>query len=235
MTIEDLETSGSYVYAVVCASGSAQSACSLERSPIASDGWQSIHLPGDVETSRYVPKSLNVHGGYVALAFRASAASEAGNPSRVLISSDAAEQFSEASICPETEGIVSLYAVSSEDVVATCATGNLVGVWSSDNGGAVFTPVQQGTTYQEPNWGTIAATSATHLALAGTRLLISDDGGQTFQVALDNGDGWSLVGFTTSEAGFTFSYPSGASDSGTPNGLWRTVDAGAQWYQVQLP
>ena len=235
MTIEDLETSGSYVYAVVCASGSAQSACSLERSPIASDGWQSIHLPGDVETSRYVPKSLNVHGGYVALAFRASAASEAGNPSRVLISSDAAEQFSEASICPETEGIVSLYAVSSEDVVATCATGNLVGVWSSNDGGAVFTPVQQGTTYQEPNWGTIAATSATHLALAGTRLLISDDGGQTFQVALDNGDGWSLVGFTTSEAGFTFSYPSGASDSGTPNGLWRTVDAGAQWYQVQLP
>jgi hypothetical protein len=235
MTVEDLETSGSYVYAVVCRSGAARSACSLERSPRDADGWQSLSLPTDVAPSSYVPKSLNVHGDYVALAFRASAASEAGNQSRVLISGDDAEHFSEVSICPGSEGIASLYVVSSQDVWATCSTGNLAGVWSSDDGGVVFTAVEQSSGYGEPNWGTIAATSATHLELAGTQLLVSDDGGRTFQVALDNGDDWSVVGFTTTEAGFALSYPSGATGSGRPTGLWRTVDAGFQWNEVAFP
>jgi hypothetical protein len=229
MTIEDLETSGSYVYAVVCTSGSA---CSLERSASDTDGWQSLSLPSDLDTFRYVPKSLSVHGGYVALAFFATAASGTEQLSRVVTSSDDGEHFSEASICPGTMGIVSLYVVSSEDAVATCSTGLLVGVWSSDDGGAVFTAVQQSSGYGEPNSATIAATSATHLELAGTRLLVSEDGGQTFQVALDNGDNWSIVGFTTSEAGFAFSYTGGAADT---TGLWRTDDAGAQWSEVQFP
>ena len=236
MTVEDLETSGSYVYAVACTSATGSSSgCSLERSPIDADGWQRWSLPGDVDTFSYVPKSLNVHGRYVALALRAGAASGAGNQSWVLTSGDNAESFSEASICPGTDGIAGLYAVSSQDAWATCSTGNLAGVWSSDDGGLVFTQVQQLSGYGEPSWASIAATSATHLELAGTRLVVSDDGGQTFQVALDNGNDWSVVGFTTSEAGFALSYPGGANDSGKPTGLWRTVDAGFQWNEVAFP
>jgi hypothetical protein len=236
-TIEDLETSGSYVYAVVCASGAAEeSACSLERSATDTDGWQSLSLPlslpSDVDTFRYVLKSLNVHGGYVALAFWADAASGTEQLSRVLTSGDDGEHFTEASICAGSMGIESLYAVSSQDLWATCSTGLLVGVWSSDDGGAVFTEIPESSGFDEPNTGTIAATSATHVELAGTRLLVSDDGGQTFQVALDNGESWSIVGFTTSEAGFAFS--SGGGEAGT-TGLWRTVDAGYQWYEVAFP
>lgn len=232
MTIEDLETSGSYVYAVVCASGSGESACSMRRSATEADGWEPLSLPGDVETFRYDPKSLNVHGGYIALAFGASPGSGAVQLSRVLTSGDDGEHFSEASICAGAMGVASLYVVSSEDLWAACSTGMLADVWSSTDGGAVFTAVPQSSGYDEPSWATVAATSATHLELAGTELLVSDDGGRTYRVALDNGDSWSIVGFTTSEDGFALS--SGGGVAGT-TGLWRTVDAGADWYEVTFP
>jgi photosystem II stability/assembly factor-like uncharacterized protein len=77
--------------------------------------------------------------------------------------------------------------------------------------------------------GTIAGNSASQVVLAGTSLLVSADGGQTYQVAFAPGGNWRIVGFITSEDGFALSLV------GPTTGLWRTVDAGAQWYQVQLP
>jgi hypothetical protein len=230
MTIDDLETSGGYVYAIACDSAPV---CSLERSPATRDSWQALALPSDVSATRYLPGSLNVHGSDVWMAFSWRAANEAENVSEVLTSTDNGAHVSESSVCPGTNGLVSLYGVNAADLWATCATGNLVGVWRSVDGGQVFTEVQQSGGYGEPNTGTIAATSAANAVMAGTRLLFTTDGGQNFQVALDNGDGWSVVGFTNSEDGFAFSYPN--SSYAQPNGLWRSDDAGAQWYEVQFP
>ena len=70
--------------------------------------------------------------------------------------------------------------------------------------------------------------------LAGTSLELTVDGGQSFRTVLHNGDDhWSIVGFTNPTDGFALSYPSAS--SAQPNGLWRTDDAGASWYEVELP
>jgi hypothetical protein len=226
MTVEDLETSGSYVYAVACTS---TPVCWLERSPTTTDSWQALAIPSDVVASGYLAGSLNVHDSSVWMAFRSDEDNGNEQVSKVLTSTDDGDHFSETSVCPGSLGINSLYAGSSEDLWATCSTGLLVGVWQSEDGGSTFTAVPETGGFDEPMSGTIAGNSASQVVLAGTSLLVSADGGQTYQVAFAPGGNWRIVGFTTSEDGFALSLV------GPTTGLWRTVDAGAHWYQVQLP
>jgi hypothetical protein len=229
-TVEDLEASGGYVYAVVCPSGPG---CTLERSPTNRDGWQALPIAGDLPPSGYVAAgsgylagSLNVHGSDVWMVFRWVSANGDVHPSVLVRSTDNGEQFTETSICPDTFGVTSLYAVNAEDLWATCVTGMLVDVWGSVDAGAVFTAVPGSAPAAMS--ATIAGTSPTNFVVASTALVLSSDAGRTFQTVEDNGGGWSIVGFTTSEDGFAFSLPA-------PTGLWRTDDGGATWYQVQFP
>ena len=103
----------------------------MRRSPIRGGRLaEPLSLPGDVETFRYVPKSLNVHGGYIALAFGASPGSGAVQLSRVLTSGDDGEHFSEASDLRGSHGgWRSLYVVSPEDLWAAARRGRSQDVW----------------------------------------------------------------------------------------------------------
>ncbi|MGP8160000.1 MAG: WD40/YVTN/BNR-like repeat-containing protein [Candidatus Dormibacteria bacterium] len=221
MTVDQLETYGAYVYAIV-EDTTTPATWSLARSPAASDGWQVISSLGAEQ-----PGNLNVHGDGVWMS-----QSNGQGDNVVLASVDDGAHFAQHSICPGASGVASLYDVSSEDLWATCAMGTSEDVWRSVDGGATFTEVQTSTSSGEPDWGTIGATSASNAVLAGTSLQLTVDGGQSFQQVLSGYD-CSIVGFTTAEDGFAFSYPSGS--LGTPDVLWRTDDAGAQWHEVQFP
>jgi hypothetical protein len=105
-------------------------------------------------------------------------------------------------------------------------------VWLSTDGGQTFTEAQSPTQLGS-GWRSIAGVSASTAVVAGISLQLTVDGGRSFRTVLANGDDWSVVGFTTAEAGFALSYPN--SSYAQPNGLWRTDDAGAQWHQVQFP
>jgi hypothetical protein len=219
--VQELETSGNYVYAIVYDANSLD-AWTLERSPATGDDWQQLSLPAGEQ-----PENLNVHGDDVWITL-----SSGTGDNQVLTSTDDGEHFSSSLICFGAAGVVSFDAVSPDVLWATCAFGTSEDVWRSLDGGRTFTAVQSGA-YLGPSWGTIAGPSASTAVLAGTSLQLTVDAGQGFHAVVNNGDSWSIVGFTTDSDGFAFSYLSTA--LGTPNGLWRTVDAGAQWYEVAFP
>jgi len=253
LDIEDLETSGSYVYAIACSSTTgASSVCSLERSPVASDGWRQLPIPPDLLASVQVdagpvltaasgqgdlatPMYLNVHGNDLWMAVSGGA-----GDNRVLRSTDDGESFSEAPICPGAGGITSLYDVSPSVVWAVCYSSALQEPWLSVDGGATFSALPAGAEPTSSLAG-IAATSASNAVVAGDSLLLTTDGGSTFQTLYDNGSHWSIVGFTTSADGFAFS-SSTTPEVTDPSGrlgpaltIWRTVDGGAAWYQLLFP
>jgi len=253
MVIEDLETSGEYVYAIACTSTTGTSSvCSLERSPIASDGWQALSIPADLLPAGQVqaataeqnpsnqedlatPMYLNVHGSDLWMAV-----SSGGGDNQVLRSTDNGVDLSAAPICPGAGGITSLYDVSQSVVWAVCYSSTLQEPWLSVDGGGTFSALPAGAEPTSSLAG-IAATSASNAVVAGGTLQLTTDGGRTFQTLYDNGSSWSIVGFTTSADGFAFS------SSGTrwvtdplggqapPMTMWRTVDGGAVWYQLQFP
>jgi hypothetical protein len=221
-TISDLETSGSYVYAAVEGTGSTP-LLSLERSPIGSDAWQQLSIPVGVG-----PGDLNVHGDDVWLSEDVLAT----GANAVLVSTDDGAHFTQtSSIFPGT--VVSLNAANAEDLWALCSTGHTVEIYVSVDAGQSFTQVQTAPVDGVATSANIAGSSATNVVLGGPRLLVSNDGGQSFVVAEDNGDGWVVVGFTNAADGFAFGTPS--MSSAGPEGLWRTTDGGGTWSEVQLP
>lgn len=239
MTVEDLEASGGYVYAVAC---TATGACSLERSPVAEDSWQALPIPAELVPSGYVAVvpnrfyvggSLNVHGSNLWMAFMWMNGTSPVN--LLMTSTDDGENFSETSFGTESLPITSLYVVNSDVLWATCSGGTQTSVWRSTDGGGTFVMVNAGV---GNGTDSIAGSSASSAVDAGSILQFSVDGGQLFQpvagqAGVDNGTRWRTVGFTNSEDGFAFSYPN--SLPVPPNGLWRTDDAGAQWYEVEFP
>jgi hypothetical protein len=218
-TVAELETSGDYVYAIVD-DPDAMVTWSLDRSPITADSWQVVTSSG-VELA-----NLNVHGGDVWLSL-----GQGPNANLLWASTDGGEHPTETTFCSGAAGVPSL-AASPGHIWALCSTGSSEDVWLSTDGGQTFTeaqsPIQLGS-----GWSSIAGVSASTAVVAGTSLQLTVDGGRSFRTVLANGDDWSVVGFTTAEAGFALSYPN--SSYAQPNGLWRTDDAGAQWHQVQFP
>jgi hypothetical protein len=218
--LTELETSGDYVYVIVDAADPGDD-WTLDRSPTTSDGWQVIaNFKGEQ------PTNLSVHGNDLWLSL-----SSGLGVNQVWVSSDDAAQFTQTSICPGATGLVGLYAATTQDLWAACSTGSSDSVWRSIDGGQTFTDVAS-ETGPLPVWDSIAGTSASSAVLAGPRLQLTLDGGESFQSVQDNGDDWTIVGFTTDEDGFALSYSD--SSYAQPNGLWRTEDAGAQWYEVQF-
>jgi hypothetical protein len=154
-----------------------------------------------------------------------------------MTSTDDGEHFSETSIGTGSFPIMSLYAVNSDVLWATCSSGTQVSVWRSTDGGGTFVMANAGV---GTSTDSIAGTSASSAVDAGLTLQLSVDGGQLFQQVVAqqqprgvNGPYWRIVGFTTAEDGFALSYPNRGPVP--PNGLWRTDDAGTQWHEVQFP
>jgi hypothetical protein len=219
-TVEELETSGDYVYAIVD-DPDAMVTWTLDRSPITGDSWQVVTTFG-VRTA-----NLNVHGGDVWVS------ESSGNGSdELLASTKDGEEFTPTPMCDGAATVTSL-AASPGDIWVVCSTAPAEAVWLSTDGGQTFTEVQTPTELGS-GWSSIAGASASTAVLAGTSLELTVDGGQSFRTVLHNGDDhWSIVGFTNPTDGFALSYPSAS--SAQPNGLWRTDDAGASWYEVELP
>jgi hypothetical protein len=197
-------------------------ASALDRSPITEDSWAVIaNFAGEQ------PVNLDVHANDVWLSL-----SSGTGLNRVWVSTDDAAHFTETPICPGAVGVVGLDAATTQDLWAACTTGSSDDIWRSIDGGQSFTEVMS-LSAPFPNWDGVAATSGSTAVVAGARLQLTVDGGHSFRTVLANGDDWSIVGFTDSEDGFALSYPN--SSFVLPSGLWRTDDAGAQWYEVQFP
>jgi photosystem II stability/assembly factor-like uncharacterized protein len=215
-SVTDLEASTGTVYAVACAGGSN---CTVERSPAGQDTWSTLPAAaGHGSLGR-----LNVNGSHVWVAVW----SPAGGPGTMLASIDGGQHFSTRTVCPSALGFANLYAVDSAVLWATCATGMEASAFRSNDGGQHFTAVPAPSL---PNFASIAGVSSTTAVVGSQGLLRTADGGQTFATVENGQTQWTVVGFTTSSDGFAFALqPSGQS------ALWRTDDAGAQWYLVQFP
>jgi photosystem II stability/assembly factor-like uncharacterized protein len=219
-SVTDLEASGGAVYAVRCVGSPvpAQS-CTLERSPSNQDSWSLLPASsGHGSLGR-----LNVNGAHVWVAIY----SPAGGPGSVLASTDSGQHFSTQTACPSALGFANIYAVDTSVLWATCATGTQATTLRSVDGGQHFVGVAHPGI---ANFASIAGVSSTTAVIGAQALFRTVDGGKTYGTVEDNQTQWSVVGFTTSNNGFVFDL-----EASGQRALWRTNDAGAQWYKVQFP
>ncbi len=215
--VTDLEASGGAVFAIGCPGAT----CWIERSPTTHDSW--MVLPATAKgTSRL--GHLNVNGTHVWVTIE----SQAGEPGRVVISTDGGQTFGKYVICGSALGFPDLYADDSSTLWATCATGTQAAAYRSTDGGQSFT--QLTASLSLPNFATIAGVSQTTAVIAGQGLIRTTDGGHTFATVENRPSQWTVVGFTTPQSGFAFDITSSGHSQ-----LWRTDDSGAHWRQVAFP
>ncbi len=218
--VTGLETSGGFVYAIVCPK--ATSGCLLERSADGDDSWAPLPLPPGSGRLR----DVNAYGAEVWVL-----ADQGGSTAtRVLRSTDDGLRFSATSVCGRTgAGATSLDAVGPADLVwVICAApGAEHGqAWLSRTGGRSFASMDAPGSVPGLS---IAATSTERAVVAGSDLELTTDGGTSFRSVLGTGAHWTLVGFTTTTAGFVLADTKGGDWS-----LWRTDDGGADWREVSL-
>jgi photosystem II stability/assembly factor-like uncharacterized protein len=216
-SVSDLEASGGAVYAVACVGGQS---CTVERSAAGQDGWSA--LPASAGHGQL--NHLTVNGSHLWVAIDSSA----GGLGWVLASPDRGQHFSMQTVCPSELGFASVYAVSSSVLWATCVTGTEAAAFQSVDGGQQFTQLPG--PVMLANFASIAGVSSTTAVIGAQALLRTTDGGQSFTTVESNQSHWTIVGFTTSVNGFAF-----AVTGSDHSQLWRTNDAGAQWYVVQFP
>jgi hypothetical protein len=157
----------------------------------------------------------------------------------LLHSADGGDHFSlEAGLIP---GIACSYSPASGTVVwAYCSGGHFMFAYRSADGGAYFISAgRSGTPAVTPSGSTlVAASSGTAVVandLSGSPLVRTIDKGAKWnavQAAPDTSGTWSLIGFTTPEAGNALWEHDGATYQASPAQLWRTTDAGASWAAV---
>jgi photosystem II stability/assembly factor-like uncharacterized protein len=215
--VAGLETSGGFVYAIVCPAGAA--GCLLDRSADENDSW----TPLAVAAGSGRLSDVNVHGADVWLA----ADRDLPAADEVLRSTDDGSHFTAFPVCAGAgAGVTSLDAVDADVVWVLCATSTEAQAWRSLRGGANFAPVDPEGSVRGV---AIAATSAQRAVVAGADLELTTDGGRSFQSVLDKLAQWNLIGFTTATAGFAIADPGGADAA-----LWRTDDGGATWRDVSF-
>jgi photosystem II stability/assembly factor-like uncharacterized protein len=216
-SVTDLEASGGYADAIVCAT---TSTCTLERSPVSEDSWALL----SASAGHGVLGRLNVNGVHVWAAIW----SPGGGPGTLLASTDGGLHFSTQTACSSALGFANVYAVSGSVLWATCATGTEASAYRSVDGGQHFT--QLAGPVMLPNFAAIAGVSSTTAVIGAVGLQRTVDGGQTVTTVESSQAQWTVVGFTTSVNGFAFE-----AQSSRGAALWRTNDAGAHWYHVLFP
>lgn len=234
--VEAFGTGGGYAFVVTatCATGSCGS-FALQRSPIGSDDWTALTLPGAVTTEG--PLSLTVHGASVWLMVTTSSATL---PSKAIWhSTDSGTSFtSETAPCvPGLGGTVQ--ASSTEVLWAVCPTGMMASAFRSLNAGSSWSSIA---TPEMPNSARIAPASQTVAVVSAGptgSLLRTTDGGTSFTRVGGRFPGfWSFLGFTEANTGSGLLVLS-TQASKTPHvpaeQLWRSSDGGANWRPVALP
>jgi photosystem II stability/assembly factor-like uncharacterized protein len=208
---------GQYVYALVdtCGLVSSGGPCTLEveRSVPQSDAWTvvlTVTLGADYQAS------LGVQGSSVWLL----------DDSGLWRSLDAGASFTELhSPCdPALPG--SIDPVSPSVVWAFCPTGMDGEPLRSTDGGATFTAIDAGETY---NGGMVSGLSATTAFVTNPSSLreTSDGGAEFHTVSGFAGASPAWVGFTNASVGYVL--------TNDPAQLWRTTDGGSSWSRVGLP
>jgi photosystem II stability/assembly factor-like uncharacterized protein len=228
-------TGGGYAFALVgsCQQGSC-SGVVLERSPVGSDQWAALAVPG-VSGGVDQLATMTVHGTNLWFSLtgpltRAQQILVAGTGSGGSFTTYASPCFS---------GLGGTIEASSSEVLwAVCPTGMEAQAFRSTDGGAHWSTLNVGSLENSALLAPASDTAAVIEPSAQGQFLRTADGGATWQSVYPSGSGefwWSWAGFTDSDTGSAlrtesnppagWPFPNGPS----PEQLWRSSDGGVTW------
>jgi photosystem II stability/assembly factor-like uncharacterized protein len=228
-------TGGGYAFALV---GSCQQGtCSdivLERSPVGSDQWAALSVPG-VSGGIDQLATMAVHG--TDLWF--SATTSLTQAHQVLVAGTGSGSSFSTFTSPCFSGLGGTIEATSSDVLwAVCPTGMEAQAFRSTDGGAEWGTLNVGSLENSALLAPASDTAAVIEPSAQGQFLRTSDGGSTWQSVYPSGSGnfwWSWAGFTDSSTGSAlrtesnppagWPFPNGPS----PEQLWRSSDGGVTW------
>jgi photosystem II stability/assembly factor-like uncharacterized protein len=228
-------TGGGYAFALVgsCQQGSCSSVV-LERSPVGSDQWSALTVPG-VSGGVDDLATMTVHG--TSLWF--SVTSSLNQAHQLLVAGSGSGSSFATYASPCFSGLGGTIQATSADVLwAVCPTGMEAQAFRSTDGGAQWTTLN---VTELENSALLAPASDTAAVLepsAQGQFLRTADGGATWQSVYPSGSGdfwWSWAGFTDSNTGSAlraqsnppagWPFPNGPA----PQQLFRSSDGGMTW------
>jgi hypothetical protein len=228
-------TGGGYAFALVgsCQQGSCSSVV-LERSPVGSDEWAALTVPG-VSGGVDQLATMTVHG--TDLWFSMTASLNQAHQVLVAATGSGSSFVTYASPCFSGLG-GTLEATSSQVVWAVCPTGMEAQAFRSTDGGARWSTLNVGPLENSALMAPASDTSAVIEPNAQGQFLRTSDGGAKWQSVYPSSDGsfwWSWAGFTDSSTGSALRTESNAPagwpfpNGPSPEELWRSSDGGMTW------
>jgi hypothetical protein len=226
---------GGYAFALVgaCQQGNC-SGVVLERSPVGSDQWEAITVPG-VSGGVDQLATMTVHGTDLWFSLTASLS----QAHQVLVAGSGSGSSFATYASPCFSGLGGTLQASSSDVIwAVCPTGMEAQAFRSTDGGAQWSTLNLGSLENSALLAPASDTSAVIEPNAQGQFLRTADGGTSWQSVYPSGSGdfwWSWAGFTDSSTGSAlrtegnppagWPFPNGPS----PEQLWRSSDGGTTW------
>lgn len=229
-------TGAGYALALVgvCQQGTCSS-ISLERSPVGSDQWAALPVPGISSQGVDDLATMTVHGSDVWF----SLTSSPDQAHQVLVAGTGSGNSFTTYASPCYAGLGGTIEATSADVLwAVCPTGMEAQAFRSTDGGAQWSTLAVG---ELDNSALIAPASDTAAVIepsAQGQFLRTSNGGATWQTVYSAGNGsywWSWAGFTDSDTGSALRTDSNApADWPFPNGpspeqLFRSSNGGTTW------
>jgi hypothetical protein len=228
-------TGGGDAFALVgsCQNGNCSNVV-LERSPVGSDQWAALTVPG-VSNGIDDLVTMTVHG--TSLWF--SVSSSPNQAHQVLVAGTGSGSSFTTYASPCFPGLGGNIQATSADVLwAVCPTGMEAEAFRSTDGGAQWSTLAVGELDNSALIAPASDTSAVIEPSAQGEFLRTSDGGTTWQTVYPSGDGdfwWSWAGFTDSSTGSAlrtdnnppagWPFPNGPS----PEQLYRSSDGGTTW------
>jgi photosystem II stability/assembly factor-like uncharacterized protein len=228
-------TGGGYVFALVgsCQQGSCSSVV-LDRSPVGSDQWSALTVPG-VSGGIDQLATMTVHGTNLWF----SLTSSLNQAHQVLVAATGSGGSFATYASPCFSGLGGNIQASSSGVLwAVCPTGMEAQAFRSTDGGAKWSTLNVGELENSALLAPASDTSAVLEPSAQGQFLRTDDGGASWQSVYPSSSGsfwWSWAGFTDSNTGSAlrtesnpppgWPFPNGPS----PQQLWRSSDGGMTW------
>jgi hypothetical protein len=228
-------TGGGYALALVgsCQNGNCSNVV-LERSPVGSDQWAAITVPG-VSGGVDDLVTMTVHGTNLWF----SVSSSPNQAHQVLVAGTGSGSSFTTYASPCFPGLGGNIQATSADVLwAVCPTGMEAEAFRSTDGGAQWSTMAVGELDNSALIAPASDTSAVIEPSAQGEFLRTSDGGTTWQTVYPSGSGnfwWSWAGFTDSSTGSAlrtdnnppagWPFPNGPS----PEQLYRSSDGGSTW------
>jgi photosystem II stability/assembly factor-like uncharacterized protein len=228
-------TGGGYAFVLVgaCQQGSCANVV-LERSPVGSDQWVAITVPG-VSGGIDQLATMTVHGTDLWFSMTASL----NQAHQVLVAGTGSGGSFSTYSSPCFSGLGgTLEATSAQVVWAVCPTGMEAQAFRSTDGGAQWSTLNVGSLENSALLAPASDTSAVIEPNAQGQFLRTSNGGATWQSVYPSGNGsfwWNWAGFTDNNTGSAlrtesnspagWPFPNGPS----PEQLWRSSDGGTTW------